>query len=72
MTREERIKNDFRIKLEALKIRKKWSDAELAKRLGVTSVTISHMRRDPFRVSGQYILVIQDLYEEAERKCRNY
>lgn len=70
MTREERIKDDFRIKLDALKTRRKWSDEDIAKRLGVTPVTVSNMRRDPFRVSGMYVLMVQDWYEEAERKCR--
>lgn len=70
MTREERVKDDFRIKLTTLKTRRKWTDADVAKRLGCSLATVRNMRSNPFRAGGQLILMVQDLYEEAERKCR--
>ena len=61
-----RIKDDFRLQLESVKIRKGWTDEDLAKRLGVTERTIGNMRRDPFSVRGQFVLTVQALAKEAE------
>ena len=63
-----RIKDDFRLQMEAVKIRRNWTDEEIAKRLGCSTRTLSNMRDDPFSVRGQYILVIQALAKEAERE----
>lgn len=57
---------DFQIQLYALQQYKRWTDEDLAKRLGVSSRTIIRMRKDPFSVSGQYILKVQSLLEEAK------
>ena len=63
-----RIKDDFRLQLERVKIRRNWTDAELAKYLGVSRATICNMRSDPFTARGQYILTVQALAREAEGK----
>lgn len=62
-----RIKDEFRIQLESVKIRKNWTDTELAKYLGVSRQTICNMRSDPFAARGQYILTVQELAREAEK-----
>jgi len=57
---------EFLIQLYALKQYRRWTDEDLAKRLGATTRLITKMRADPFSVSGQYILKVQALYEKAK------
>ena len=57
---------EFTIQMYALQQYKRWTDDDLAKRLGVSTRTIIRMRKDPFSVSGQYILKVQSLLEEAK------
>lgn len=63
-----RIKDDFRLQLEAVKIRKNWTDEELARYLGASRATISNMKANPFSVRGQYILMVQAIAEEEGKK----
>ena len=55
---------EFRIALYALKEFKGWTDADIAKRLGVTERTVRRMRQDPFSANGGNILKVQEMLEE--------
>ena len=57
---------DFQIQLYALQQYKRWTDADLAKYLGVSDRTVARMRNDPFSVSGGLILRTQALLEKAK------
>lgn len=57
---------EFVITLYALQQYKRWTDADLAKYLGVCEKTIGRMRSDPFSVSGGLILRTQALLERAK------
>ena len=57
---------EFTIQMYALQQYKRWTDADLAKCLGVCDKTIARMRNDPFSVSGALILRVQALYRNAK------
>lgn len=57
---------DFQIQLYALQQYKRWTDADLAKYLGVSDRTVARMRNDPFSASGGLILRVQALLVKAK------
>lgn len=57
---------EFVIQMYALQQYKRWTDADLAKYLGVCDRTIAKMRNDPFSVRGEFILRVQAALRKAE------
>lgn len=66
-SRQERNADRFRIILESLKILKNWTDADLAKRLGISLPTMRRIRADPYSTKSAYILEIQGMLRDAEK-----
>lgn len=59
---------EFRIALYALKELRGWTDADIAKRLGVTDRSVRRMRQDPFSASGGNVLKVQEMLEDARKE----
>lgn len=57
---------EFTIQMYALQQYKRWTDADLAKCLGVCEKTVAKMRNDPFSVSGELILRVQAMLKTAK------
>ena len=57
---------EFTIQMYALQQYKRWTDADLAKCLGVCEKTVARMRNDPFSVRGELILRVQAMLKKAK------
>ena len=57
---------EFTIQMYALQQYKRWTDADLAKYLGVCERTVSRMRNDPFSANGSLILRVQAALQKAK------
>ncbi len=58
----------FKIALESYKCIKGYSDEQLAEDLGCSTQTVSNLRKDPFSVSGRYILLLLEKLKMAEKR----
>lgn len=63
-------KIDFQISLDSLKRIRGYDDQELADMLGCSRKTIVNMRKDPFSVSGRWILMVQGYLNKENTKRR--
>ncbi len=61
---------DFRCDFNKLKEILGYNDKQLAKYLGCSESTIGKLRREPFNVSGRYILLVQAHLSAEDRKRR--
>lgn len=60
---------EFQIALDGVKRYSGWTDAELAKKLGVSDRTLRNLRSDPCAASGGLILRVQNMLQEYRRKA---
>ena len=61
---------DLRCDFNKLKEILGYNDKQLAKYLGCSESTIGKLRREPFNVSGRYILLVQAHLSAEDRKRR--
>ena len=60
---------EFQITLDGVKRYSGWTDAELAKKLGVSERTLGNLRSDPCAASGGLILRVQYMLLEYRKKA---
>ena len=60
---------EFQITLDGVKRYSGWTDAELAKKLGVSERTLGNLRSDPCAASGGLILRVQNMLQEYRKKA---
>jgi len=63
MTMIDKIRQETLEQMAVIKARKKWTDADLAKRLGCCEKSVRNIRKSP--VSSKYTVIIGRLYEEV-------
>lgn len=63
MTMVERIRQETLEQMAVIKSRKRWTDAELAKRIGCSVRTMTNIRKSP--ISSKYTVIIGRLYKEV-------
>lgn len=67
MTMVDKIRQETVERMAVIKARKKWTDAELAKRIGCSVRTMTNIRKSP--VSSKYTVIIGKLYEEITKEA---
>lgn len=67
MTMVERIRQETLEQMAVIKSRKRWTDAELAKRIGCSVRTMTNIRKSP--ISSKYTVIIGKLYEEITKEA---
>lgn len=58
----------FRGDLARLKAFRGWSDADLADEMGCGTATIARLKRQPSRCKAVYILMVQEMLREEEKR----
>ena len=67
MTMVEQIRQETLEQMAVIKARKRWTDEDLAKRLGCCLRTVANIRKSP--VSSKYAIIIGKLYEEITKEA---
>ena len=63
MTMVDKIRQETLEQMAVIKARKRWTDAELAKRIGCSVRTMTNIRKSP--VSSKYTVITGRLYKEV-------
>lgn len=63
-----RIIQDMKDTVSQLKNRTGWTDAELARRCGVSRQSIHNLKTRPTAVNGGLVLMVQDLLKQENKK----